>query len=227
MSDSMSVLEKATRLQFEADRIYLSQAGTQEAERVQNRVHSLSVAIGNLRMLAKTAQFLIGRTGGRIEFSTLEQGYKELAKHAERGFPSNQAFGNAERRLKSTADALATAIQIQWKDWAADQLAALELSRIAMLGQKQQAQANMLLKSLKASAVSSSPDIAQITGFINQHALLSEELQQAPDVPAELLALLNRLNNGGVTLADIGDEEIALLRAHAMDRQVELKRKAS
>ncbi|MEU8800780.1 hypothetical protein [Spirillospora sp. NPDC048819] len=227
MFENTSVLEKATRLQFEANRIYLSQAGAHEAERVQNRVHSLSAAIGKLRMLTRTAQFLIERTEASIDLSMLGQGYKELAKHADRGFPSNQAFGHAERRLKSTADALATAIQVQWKGWAEDQLAELKLSGIAMLGQKQQEQARMLLKSLKVTAASPSPDIPQITGFINQHALLSEELQQAPDVPAELLALLNRLNNGGVTLADVADEEIALLRAHAMDPQIELKRKLS
>ncbi|TDC70563.1 hypothetical protein E1200_04830 [Actinomadura sp. GC306] len=227
MSDITSVLNKATRLQLEANRIYLSQAGAHEAERVQNRVHSLSLAIGKLQMLARIAHFLIVRTEARIDLSMLGQGYKELAKHAERGFPSNQAFGHAERRLQSTANALAGAIQTEWKAWAEEQLAELDLSRIAMLGQKQQEQARMLLKSLKVTATSLSVDIPQITEFINQHALLSEELQQAPVVPAELLALLNRLNDGGVTLADVDDDEIALLRSHAMDRQIELKRKLS
>lgn len=227
MTENTSVLKKAIRLQFEASRIYLRQAGTQEAERVQNRIYSLNVVIGHLRTLAKTAHFLNERAGADIDLSALAQGYRELARHADRGFPSNQAFSSAERRLKSSAEALATAIQVQWKSWAERQLATLEVSRIAMLDQRRQEQAKFWLKSLKAAAASPAPDIAQISGFINQQALLSEELQQAPDVPTELLVLLNKINNGSVTLADVSNEEITLLRSCQMDRQIELKRKVS
>jgi hypothetical protein len=226
MSETPSVQEMAQRLQREAHRIELGRADAREAERVQERVHTLRGAVGNLASLATTARFLRDKTGISVDLSSLSHGYKELAKHADGGIPSNQAFVYAQRRIEATINTLAAQVQAAWQQWAEGKIAALEFGRIATLNRTQQAAAHDRMKSLKAAAASF-PAAATITEFINVYELLAEDLEQAPDAPADLLELLTRLDGGGTTLADVTDAQIALLRTHHLDQQIELKRKPS
>ncbi len=219
-----SVLAKALMLQSEARRLDLGRKDEQEARRVLERVGNLRDALAGLRMQIRLAQAVEDATGSKVDISGMDRGRAEFVRKAADGLPGNPAFNIANRKIGEVIDILSDAIAKRWQAWAADQLAVLPESRIAMLEQARQTETRTAVKSLKTYAASP-PTTANVTAFMTHYQRVKQELDKAPDTPVALSALLERLSTRVLTLRDVTNEEITLLRQYAMDLEIEVRRK--
>ncbi|MGA4792244.1 hypothetical protein [Nocardia sp. AB354] len=218
------MLSKAQRLQSAARRLDLGRKDEQEARRVLERVESLRGALNELRVQVQLARAVENATGRKVGIAGIDRGRDEFARKAADGLPGNQAFNTARRKIDEAVGNLSDAIASQWQDWATGQLEALPQSRIAMLDPARQIVVRSEVKNLKAAA-GTLPTSASVATFMERYQRVEQELGGTPDTPVALSALLERLGAGALTLRDITDEEIALLRQYAMDLEIEVRRK--
>ncbi|WP_327116677.1 hypothetical protein OHB12_05295 [Nocardia sp. NBC_01730] len=223
MTDT-SVLAKAQRLQSAARRLDLGRKDEQEERRVLERVGNLRDALAELRMQIRVARAVENATGSKVDISGVDRGRAEFVRKAADGLPGNPAFISANRKIGEAIDILSDAMAKQWQAWAADQLEVLPEGRIAMLAQGRQTELRSAVKTLKAYA-SAPPTVANITAFAARYRHVAQELDAAPDTPVALSVLLERLGSQALTLRDVRDEEIALLRQYNMDLEIEVRRK--
>jgi hypothetical protein len=222
------VRDRAVRLRSEVRRLEAGAQGEGQAKRVAQRVDEIQSALSILSGHARAARALRRLTAAAdVSLAGLGAGRDDLARRAAGSIPSDSAFTAAKRKIEATSSGLAKEIQAAWKPWADEQLSALPDRRIAMLDPARQAQARVTLRSLRSLAAAASVTTPVINDFTSAYEGLAEELADAADVPEELLAVLDRLARNSATLRDISDDEVALLRAHQMDADIELRRKSA
>ena len=224
MTDLLSVLDNAVKLQSESRRLESGAEGQDQANRVARRVAEIEAALTRLSGLARAARALRQHATAEVSLAGLDAGRRDLARRAAGSIPSDSAFVAARRKVDSTADALAAAIQVAWKEWADGQMAALPDGRIAMLEIAHQAPARATLKTLRGLAGEAVATADCIAEFTAAYAGLREELDGAKDVPETILGLLDSLSRRPVTLRDVTDDQIALLRALGLDSEIQVRR---
>jgi len=222
------VRDRALKLQNEVRRLEAGAQGEGQAKRVARRVDEIQSALAVLSGHARAARTLRRlTTAADISLAGLGAGRDDLARRAAGSIPSDSAFTAAKRKIETSSSSLAKEIQAAWKAWADERLSALPDRRIAMLDQARQAQARATLRNLGGLAAAASVTTPVITEFTSAYEGLEDELGEAADVPEELLAVLDRLSRNLITLRDISDDEVALLRAYHMDGDIELRRKSA
>ena len=224
MTDLLSVLDKAVKLQSESRRLETGAEGQAQANRVARRVAEIETALTRLSALARTARTLQAHTTAQVSLAGLDAGRHDLARRAAGSIPSDSAFVAARRKVESAGHALAAAIQVAWTEWADGQMAALPDDRIAMLEIARQARARITLKTLRGLAGEAGVTAAGIAEFTSAYAGLREELDGARDVPQTIVGLLDSLSRRAVTLQDVTDDQIALLRELGLGREIQLRR---
>jgi hypothetical protein len=225
VTDRMPVLDKALKLQSEVRRLEAGAEGDEQANRIARRVGEIEAELALLSGHARAARTLLRHTTDVISIAGLEAGRDDLTRRASGAIPSDSAFVAARQKVQKTASRLAAEVQSAWKAWADDQLTFLPVRRIAMLDSARQASAQARLKGLRNLAGAAGVTASDISEFTAAYAGLKEELEEAKDVPEALLGLIDRLSPGPVTLRDVSDDEIALLRKLGLDREIELRRK--
>jgi hypothetical protein len=226
MTDRTPVRDRALRLQSEVRRL---EAGAQEegqANRIARRVAEVDAALARLAGHVRAARALQRHTTVTITLRGLEAGRDDLARRAAGAIPGDAAFTAARRKVETRAGELGTEIQAGWKAWADEQLSALPTRRIGRMDNARQEPARATVKRLRTLAATPSLTAADIAEFATAYEGLKEELDEAADVPEALQNLIDRLSRGPVLLTTVSDGEIALLRLHAMDGEIELRRKA-
>jgi hypothetical protein len=224
VTDLLSVLDKAVKLQSESRRLETGAEGQDQANRVARRVAEIEAALTRLSSQARAARALRQHTTADVSLAGLDAGRRDLARRAAGSIPSDSAFVAARRKVDSTANALATAVQQAWKEWADGRMTALPDDRIAMLEIARQAPARATLKTLRGLAGEAGTTADGIAQFAAAYAGLREELDEAKDVPEEILGLLDSMQRRPVTLRDVTDDQIALLRAVGLDSEIQLRR---
>lgn len=226
----MSVYEKAKLLEDHASRIADGEESQRQAARVATRLMELRSQLNQLRSQLAVAQALQARGAGLdIDLSSIDDGRAGFERSlGPSGLPSNQVFNTAKKKAQVVADRLGEANQAAWSVWTAQLLEELPVARISMLldpGAEKQASARHAELERLAKGKASQDSI---TNFAVTHAGLAELLQDAQDPPQALAVLLDRLREqSGLTLRDVTDEEIALIREYGMDAHISLKRKGS
>ncbi|CAM5267142.1 hypothetical protein SHIRM173S_10243 [Streptomyces hirsutus] len=100
-------------------------------------------------------------------------------------------------------------------------------ARFVTLSPDERLEATELYESMKVKASRPKADSAGILTFCSDRDTLLRLLENAPnDAPEELLELINRLDAGGVTLRELTDADIALLRDYDQDCWFTVTRKA-
>jgi hypothetical protein len=162
------------------------------------------------------------------DLAHLTDGLDSLERRAAGSIPSDQAFVSAKTKIDQTAKQLSAEVQAAWKAWTDERLGALPVRRIAMLDPVRQGPAQAAVKSLRNLAAARSVSAADIASFASEYQSLTEELSEAADGPEELLAVLDRVSAPAqpLTLRDLSDQEISLLRQYRMDGEIELRRKS-
>ncbi|WP_329346208.1 hypothetical protein [Streptomyces microflavus] len=226
----LSVYEKAKLLEDHAARIADGEESQRQATRVSGRLTELRAQLSALRVQVGITRALQAREAGLgVDLSNIDDGRAGFERSlGPSGLPSNQVFGTAKRKAQAVADRLSEANQAAWSAWTQGLLADLPLARIAMLlepgAEKQAASRQAELE--RAAKGKASKDA--ITTFATTYAGLAELLQEAQDPPEELASLLERLRQQpDLTLRDVTDDEIALIRVYGMDGHISLKRKGS
>ncbi|MFG2349652.1 hypothetical protein [Streptomyces phaeochromogenes] len=226
----MSVYEKAKLLEDHASRIADGEDSQRQAIRVSSRLMELRSQLNQLRsQLAITHALHARGTGLDIDSSGIDDGRAGFERSlGPSGLPSNPVFNTAKKKTQAVADRLTEENQAAWSAWTGKLLAELPLARISMLvepGAEKQASTRHLELGRIARGKASKD---AITTFATTYAGLAELLQDTQDPPEALADLLNRLReNSGLTLRDVTDEEIALIRQYGMDAHISLKRKGS
>lgn len=227
MSEQLSVLHKAERLQAEARRLNEGEKGAEEARRISERISTLRLQLGLLQQHIRTARALMAQPEGPdIDLSGIDAGQATFARQCQAGLPPNQSFTRATQAVQKVADRIAQDTLEAWRTWTQEQLQALELARQAMLSLNDQTRAKALHQELTKTARSTTVALPAIALFANAHAELAELLRTAPPPPEGLKKLLDRLASGtALLLSDITDAEIALLRQASLDTDLELRRR--
>lgn len=226
----MSVYEKAKLLEDHASRIADGEDSQRQATRVSGRLLELRSQLNQLRSQLAATQALQSRGAGLdIDLSGIDDGRAGFERSlGPSGLPSNQVFNTAKKKTQAVTDRLTEENQAAWSAWTEQLLADLPLARISMLveleTEKQASKRQFELERIARGKASKEA----ITTFTTTYAGLAELLQDTQDPPEALVDLLNRLREQpGLTLSDVTDEEIALLRECRMDAHITLKRKGS
>ncbi|MBY8879591.1 hypothetical protein [Actinacidiphila acidipaludis] len=224
---SVTVLEKAQELQNTVRSISESQKERDDQERVLRRINEVRVALQAAMVQQQTAVVLRERTGQVLDVWGFEAARAKLESKSRGGLPSDPTFVNARRALEVFANELSTSLRQLWKAWAIAQIQEVSSARFVTLGPDERLEANELYESMKTKANRAKVDSASILTFCSDRDALLRLLEHAPDdAPEELLELINRLDAGGVTLRELTDTDIVLLRNYDQDRWFTVTRKA-
>lgn len=136
-------------------------------------------------------------------------------------------FGIAKGALNTHVDKMSSAIADGWAEWAKARIDELPQLRLSMLAVDEQAAERERLVELRRLTRIKVPTGGDVTYFATTMAALSEALAQVDDPSTELVALIGRLTGRAIPLADITDDEIALLRRSGVDGQIQLSRRAT
>ncbi|WP_181785238.1 hypothetical protein [Streptomyces phytophilus] len=223
-----TIQEKAGRVRAGARAIRSDQQNENERQRVEKRVREISAELGNLEGHLRTAATLTERAGLRFDLSYVEDGYANLARRAEGGLPSNQSFIAAQRKLAASSRRLAAELQEAWASWSQDQLEALPLGRKAMLTSRTDKDdvENRVRELKSAQNPKSDVNSAMVTTFAQGLSALKEILHDVPEVSADLVRVLDKIDRGRLALSDVTDAEISVLRQYGEDIHVRLTREA-
>jgi hypothetical protein len=226
MSRFSSALELAQELTREANRIKSGVKAEQDAARVLKRVDETTVTLARLDQVVKAMRALAAASGTEsVGLSQLGEGREAFARNAERsGFlPSDQAFNGARARIGDVTKRVSEELTAAWTQWTGQGIGELRVARMPMLTEGERRPAQQQLKELRDYTKKPVPTIGDISQFKVVLAGLTELLGQVPDPDGELVPLLEQLAVHPILLAELSDEQIALLRQVA--DQVEIRRR--
>jgi hypothetical protein len=226
MTDCTPVLDRAIRLQNEVRRLEAGAQGEGQALRIAGRVAEIQSALTDLAGHVRAARALKQHDpGAAIDLTGLDAGRDGLARLAVGSIPSDPAFVAARRKVRATTVRITAELLAAWKIWADHQLSTLPEHKIAVLPIERQPWARATLKNLRSLSGAKTITTADIAEFASAYKGLTEELSEIISVPEKIVTIMNRIWAGGVTLRNLSDEEIVLLRKYRMDGEIELRRK--
>lgn len=228
MSEFSSVLELAQEVTKEANRIKSGVKAEQDAARVLKRVDETTVVLARLDQVVKATQTLAAASCKEtVDLSRLDDGREAFARNAERaGFlPSDQAFNGARVKIGDVTKRVSGELTTAWTQWTGQRITELRLVRMPMLPEDERKPAQQHLKDLRDHTKKLVPTIADISLFQMALAGLAELLGRVPDPEGDLVPLLERLTIRPIPLAELDDEQIALLRQVA--DQIEVRRRGA
>ncbi|CAM5716171.1 hypothetical protein [Streptomyces griseomycini] len=224
---SATVLAKAEELQNIARSISEGQKERADQERVLRRIDEVRTALQGAKVQQQTAILLANRTGVTLDTSGFDAARSKLESKSRGGLPSDRAFLDAKRALEAFTNELSTSIKQSWKEWASARIQEVAPAQFVALGPDERLEATQLYESMKANASRPKVDSASIVTFCSSRDALLKILESAPDdAPEDLLELIHRLEAGGVTLRELSDADIALLRKYDQDIWFTVTRKA-
>lgn len=222
-----TVLEKVEQLRSDVRRLATAEQGVDEARRIGKRVTKLKALLGELHTkveLARKVNETIGST--RLDLSAADDGYQDFADKVQRVTnPGDAVFERANRRITAVCKRLEDETRSAWSTWASARISELPLARIPMLPLGDQAGARRKQNELERWSRARDLSKADISLFTTSISGLTDMLAEVADAPAEIADLMDRLSGDRPpTLAEITDDEIALLRSLHLDEQITLKR---
>jgi hypothetical protein len=227
MSSPASVLDKARAMTAEATRLRRDVSAEHEAKRVSERVREILPLLQRLSLIAASARRLRVVSGENcVDLSGLDDGQAAFARHA--GLPSNQAFTAAKSRINAVTNRVSTDLGAAWSRWTEQCMAGLPLMRIPLLDPSDQETARKWRDELQGLAKNPVPTSTDVSMFQSAAAQLAEVLAKVSDPPQEVLALLRRLGERPpLTLAELADDDIRLLRQAGVAVQIEVRRRGT
>ncbi len=227
MSSGPSVLDKARAMTAEASRLRQGEQAEHDAARVSQRVDEVTEALLRLRRVVGAVGSLHAVSGTRsVDLSGLDDGRASFSRHAAAGLPSNQVFTAAKQKVNGVISRVSEQLGSAWAQWTSEQLAGLPLIRIPLLGADEQKSARDRRDELLKLSKIAVPASADVGTFQSTAELLRDTLSQVPDPPHKILALLQRLGERPpMTLDQLTDDDISLLRRAGIADQIEVRRR--
>ncbi|CAM2923652.1 hypothetical protein SAXI111661_08535 [Saccharomonospora xinjiangensis] len=226
MATGGSVLDRALEMQGQVRRLDADASREQLAKSIAQRVRELEDALSKLDSMVQFAQAVSKYSGTQVHLGDLHVGMSELQRQAgSTGLPKERVVETARRRVLASANSLAERSQEAWHAWITEAFTRIPTNRIAGLDPARQQAVRAMVDELGRLGRRNNPTERDVEAFGTKHAAILEELAAARHVPDELLELLSRFGSHPITLRDITDAEIALLREHGMDGEIEIRRK--
>lgn len=229
MTDLQSVLDKAVALRAEARRLLEGQRSAAEVDRASKAVAETSQRLDELaRTVGVVRRACEVGVSVAADLQRADDGRRNLARHAGDGLPSDQAFIAAQRKIRVSTEAFTAQLGPAWQVWANQQVATLPLERIALLDAALRPQAREWQSTLTSLAAKTPTTTGDIDQFTNALALLSDVLDETPPASEEIISLLQRLaQRPPLTLADLTDDQVALLREAGVADQLDVRRRGA
>ncbi|MCC8244086.1 hypothetical protein [Saccharothrix luteola] len=225
MATNRSVLDRALEMQGQVRRLDADASVEQAAKSTAQRVRELESALADLASAVRLAQALTRYSGTEVPLGDIHGGMSELQRQASAGLPKDRVVDTARKKVSASVTGLAERSQEVWRSWTAAAFAGIPVNRIAGLDPAHQRAVRTMVDELGRLRRKPKTTLTDVVEFGTKHADVLEELAAAADASDELLALLARFDNQTITLRDITDADIALLREHGMDGEIEIRRK--
>lgn len=218
MSESTTPLvlaERARRLAALARAKSETEEASQDQVRVQTQLAKLHTELARLKSTLAVRRQL-GEVGVPLaDLPDLKTAAQELRDQVSRiGRPTWQYFMGRVKSLTQSTERIAEANAASWQDWSQTQIAALPLALVPRLG-FQRGATEQRVKRLRALAASP-PGPGTIKEFRAVLGGVRDELDRVET--SSLDSVLTKFTNGRVLLADLSDEDLALLRSESVLR---------
>jgi hypothetical protein len=223
----MALLDDALTLSARARSIGADRSDIEQRNRLAARVTDLRTAIDTISKLLELRREAIA-TGVGIGWrpSRLSSAYQALLRASQGGLPTEKHLNTAQSQIARTTTELNKAVEAGWKPWAEEQLNRVPHEKIAVLqGDEQQAAVKdwNQLKRLAAKAPKTNREIVE---FVRLRDRIIRALRPVPHLSEDLRDLFQRLDGKPpLTLADLSDSSIAMLREAGFASQVQLSRR--
>lgn len=231
MSEFSSVLELAQEVTEQSNRIKQDAEAEQQATRVLQRVDSVQQALAGLETAIAAARRLHAVSGEVfVGLEKLDEGRASFATSVANagGIPRNEVFTTAVNRINGVTTRVKAELAAGWAQWTSREIAGVPRLRISLLDQEDQTTPSESWASLVKTAKVAIPARDQINSFKSDLDYLHDVLDPLPDPPGAVLELLDRLGQRqGLTLAELTDEEIAVLRQAGVADQIQVRRRGA
>lgn len=223
----MALLEDALALSAQARRVEADRANNEQRSRLRARLSDLQTAIDEVRNLLEL-QYEAAATGVEITWRStrLTSARRNLARVSQDGLPTEKHLDTARGQLRSATTELTKAVGLGWTRWAEAQLASTPDEKIAVLqGDERQTAAKdwTQLRKLAGKTPRNSREVAE---FVRLRERIVRAVRSVPQLSDELHDLLRRLEGKpALTLADLNDDDIAMLRKTGFASHVQLSRR--
>ncbi|MBO3752588.1 hypothetical protein J5X84_41605 [Streptosporangiaceae bacterium NEAU-GS5] len=222
-----TLLEKANQFRIKAELIGAQQSHTDELTRITLRITAVKAALNKLDQALTAARTVAGLPDAPSINMAVDDGYDEFRRKIDVSDFNDAVFRMAVRRLEAAAMKLDTESDQSWKTWTVQCLGSLRRERVAVLPAPQRGSARGSWTRLERIA-SAPPDRSSVIEFVTTYDNLRELLDDLPDLPSELLDLLDRLSQKTpLTIADLSEEDLRILRTSEVGSQIELRRRES
>lgn len=227
MNPTITVAELADALRREAVRLDEGTDAEREAERITKKTELLKPALGKLERAVEAARHLhrLAGTQNLIDLSVAADGLASFSAHVRRGRPVDQAFTAARNKIEGTASAILRELESAWTAFTQRRLSELPLRRLALLPATERSSQRRRLEELRTLTQKKQPTSSDMQLFNQAFTILSEALARLPDPEPELDAIFQKFESTQMMLADLTDEDIALLRRAQVDDQIEVRRR--
>lgn len=223
----MTLLEDALALSARARRIDADRSDSEQRSRLRARVSDLWTAIdaiSNLLELRREAT----AAGAVIPWkpSRLTSAHQALVRVSQDGLPTEKHLETARAQIGRVTTELTKAVETGWKTWAEEQLNRTPDEKIPILQGDERQTAVKDWTQLKRLAGKAPKNSHEITEFVRLSNRINRVLRPVPHLSEDLRELLRRLDaKPPLTLADLSDSNIAMLREAGFASQVQLSRR--
>ena len=223
----LTVLEKANRFRTQAELIRAQQSETDELARISHRVSAVRAALQNLDRALTAARSIANLPDALTIDMTADDGYNDFKRKIDGSDFNDAVFRAAVRKLETAAKKIDTDGLQVWKTWTAQRLGNLRPERVAVLPSAERK--GILERRTRLERIAAAPPSPDaVTEFATSYDLLREQLDELPDLPSHLVDLLERLSQRKpLTIADLSEDDLLLLRQSEVGTQIELRRRDS
>jgi hypothetical protein len=217
----MSVMQKATRLQALARTYAEGEAHRRSREQAAAALSDVEEALAGLVDVAEAAR-AAARAGVPLPDldGLLARGLSNLeAKAVTEGLPNRQALQAAKNAITKSRTELEATVLAAWREWAGARAAGLPREKAVLLDRTTREGVENDLRVLTDLARSMPRPGGLTAGTVNRFVAVLERVRARLDAVRSddpVVALLGRLDqSGGLVLADLSDDDLALLRSRA------------
>jgi len=210
LGTALTLAEKSRRLAALARSKTQSAADDDARARLERQIHALTLEVDLLKTALATHDALVAKGVIVESLPSLHVPWKEVADHVARiGRPSPQFLQHRVSAVRKAQEQIVSADAESWMSWAGGQIDGLPLGLIPRLGGFRRSENERRLKQLRDFA-RKAPDPGMVTQFLILLDSLGNDLALVETAGVD--AVLDRFKNGRILLAELSDEEVALLQ---------------
>lgn len=210
LSSALSLAEKARRLAALARAKRESETESQDQVRFEAQIAKLTVEMGTLNKALATHRRLESAGVPVNSLPDLKRAPRELRDQVSRiGRPTWQYINARVTSLAKAHVAIIESDTAAWQAWARDQISGLPLALVPRLGFERRSTEGRVATLRKLA--SAAPIPASLSEFQSLFERVENDLKRVESAGVD--AVLARFVQGRMLLADLSEEELALLRS--------------